>query len=500
MRSNRILSAALVACGAIGLSTSAYATNGYQLIGIGAYQKGMGGAVTANPGSAMTAVTNPAGMAAIGNRGDFSTEFFHTERTADFSDTDAESRDVVDQGGDSVDSDTENYGVPAVGWTAPVSEGSDFYFGGGAFGTAGLGADYGQTRFGADTQNPGSFGGMDFTGFSSISFFQMAPTLAWNATERLKLGVAANMDYQLVSFRQQLNAGINPTGPNGNLNPGGNAGPIGFSNPQTGQNTFLNFDLGNTAPTFGFGLSLGALYEINEMWTVGVSYKSPQEFAESEYNLREGDIQNFPDGNGGLVTSKAGTYEMDLDYPQQAALGVKFTPTDRLNVSADIKWINWSDTLDDLEVTGDFQVGRASPDGTPTPNQNAGNDTSGNAALDPGWDDQIVYAIGVDYAVIPDKLNLRAGYNYAETPIEKDDVFSNIVLPAMVEQHLSLGATYVINDSWDVSFAYMKAFENDETGSGDIPDSLTARGFGEDSRANIDLSETTYTVNLGYRF
>ena len=48
MRTNRILSAALVACGAIGLSTSAYATNGYQLIGVGAYQKGMGGAVTAN--------------------------------------------------------------------------------------------------------------------------------------------------------------------------------------------------------------------------------------------------------------------------------------------------------------------------------------------------------------------------------------------------------------------------------------------------------------------
>ena len=46
MRTNRILSAALVACGAIGLSTSAHATNGYQLIGVGAYQKGMGGAVT----------------------------------------------------------------------------------------------------------------------------------------------------------------------------------------------------------------------------------------------------------------------------------------------------------------------------------------------------------------------------------------------------------------------------------------------------------------------
>ncbi|MFP4559930.1 MAG: hypothetical protein ACLFQ3_01285, partial [Thiohalorhabdus sp.] len=72
MRTNRILSAALGACGAIGLTTTAHATNGYQLIGVGSYQKSVGGAVTAAPKSAMTAITNPAGMAAIGKRADFS--------------------------------------------------------------------------------------------------------------------------------------------------------------------------------------------------------------------------------------------------------------------------------------------------------------------------------------------------------------------------------------------------------------------------------------------
>jgi len=41
--------------------STAQATNGYQLIGIGACQKSPGGAITATPGSAMTAVTNPAG-------------------------------------------------------------------------------------------------------------------------------------------------------------------------------------------------------------------------------------------------------------------------------------------------------------------------------------------------------------------------------------------------------------------------------------------------------
>ena len=42
------------------LPTLAVATNGYQLIGVCSYQKSLGGAVTASPGSAMTAITNPA--------------------------------------------------------------------------------------------------------------------------------------------------------------------------------------------------------------------------------------------------------------------------------------------------------------------------------------------------------------------------------------------------------------------------------------------------------
>jgi len=91
-------------------STTAFATNGYQLIGIGSYQKSLAGAVTALPGSNMTAVTNPAGMMRIGNRADFSMEAFMPERSSDF----------TAFGGKKADSSSELYGIPAIGWsTAP---------------------------------------------------------------------------------------------------------------------------------------------------------------------------------------------------------------------------------------------------------------------------------------------------------------------------------------------------------------------------------------------
>jgi len=466
MRTNRILSAALVACGAIGLSTAAHATNGYQLIGVGAYQKGMGGAVAANPGSAMSAITNPAGMAAIGDRADFSMEAFMPKRTADFSNNSA-------QGGEKEDSEAGLYGIPAIGWTAPVADGSDFYFGGGMYGTSGLGVDYGKTIFGgnpfAGGPVPGGFGTGNygtqtaFDGFSNIQFWQMAPTLAWSMNDQLKLGASLNVDYQSVAFDQRLT--------------------------DQNDNQIMNFRLGRTAQSLGYGVSLGALFKINSMFQVGAYYKSEQMFGDMEYQLRANDILNFPDGNGGLVTSTGGTYKMDLDFPQQFAAGLKFTPMDTLTVSADVKWINWSATMDELEVTGDFNSG----------NYGGGGPTNQNAALDPGWDDQIVYALGVDYQVMKD-LNLRAGYNYAEAPIEKDDVFSNLLLPAMTEQHLTLGATYRLNNHWDLSFAYMKAFNNSVTGKGDIPQSYQNLGFAADSNAEINLEETSYTLNIGYKF
>ncbi|SFD90126.1 long-chain fatty acid transport protein [Thiohalospira halophila DSM 15071] len=454
----KIGSVAAATAVALALPATASATNGYQLIGVGAYQKGMAGAVTAAPKSAMTAISNPAGMAAIGSRADFSMEAFMPERTADFT---KNKMGTSPENGEAIKSEAELYGVPAIGWTAPTSEGSDLYFGGGMYGTSGLGVDYGRGNFA-----PGSAAGhtnVDFSGYSAITFWQMAPSLAWRASDDLKLGASLNIDYQSVGFQQRI-TGDTGTAP----------GPLNSS-----------FLLGRTANAFGYGFTLGALYEINDMVTVGANYKSKQSFGDLEYQLRDGDISAFPDGAGNRVYSRDGTYKLGLDFPQQFAVGVKVQPMEALTVAADVKWINWSDTMDELAVKGDFRT-------------RVGGDADGNAAMDPGWDDQTVYALAVDYAVNSD-LDVRAGYNYAEAPIGEEDVFSNILLPAMTESHLTLGATYEFNNRWEASFAYMKAANNSVTGKGDIPESYQG-SFGEDSQTKIDLEETSYSINLGYRF
>ena len=124
----------------LGVMPAAYAVNGFQMIGFGEYQIGTGGAVTASPASAMTALTNPAGLTRVGERADFSMEAFmpsvhiDTTRSA-FSGGGASPGEKVQSSGDF-------YGIPSIGWVARTSV-DNLYFGGGVYATAGLGADFG---------------------------------------------------------------------------------------------------------------------------------------------------------------------------------------------------------------------------------------------------------------------------------------------------------------------------------------------------------------------
>jgi long-chain fatty acid transport protein len=418
MNKKQIIRAASAAI--LALPVTAFATNGYQLIGVGAYQKSLGGAVTANPGSAMTAVANPAGAARVGNRADFSMEAFMPRRDVDF----------TALGGASSTSAVDMYGVPAIGWTAPVDDGSNVYFGGGMYGTSGMGVDYAQ-----GSMMPGM--NMNWDGYSNISFWQMAPTVAWNHSDGLSFGVSLNIDYQAASFKQRV------------MNSSTNA-------------IISNFDLSRGASGFGYGLSLGVLYDVNDRVTVGASYKSKQDFAPLKYQLATGDITDATFG-----AMPGGTYTLDLDFPQQAALGVKWRATDALTVSADAKWINWSDTMDKLTVKGAV-----------------------NVPMDPGWNDQTVYAVGLAYAV-SQRMNLRAGYNYAAAPFGAEQVSHNLILPALTETHYTVGMDYNLNKRWQLGMHYMYAPKVTLAAPATDP---MAPG------AKISLSETSFGANIGYRF
>jgi long-chain fatty acid transport protein len=82
-----------------------------------------------------------------------------------------------------------------------------------------------------------------------------------------------------------------------------------------------------------------------------------------------------------------------------------------------------------------------------------------------GWDDMTVYKLGVSYE-LSQNLTLRAGYNHGKQPIPSSETFFNILAPGVVENHLTLGATWTLANKDEISVSYMHAFVSNVKGSG----------------------------------
>jgi long-chain fatty acid transport protein len=225
----------------------------------------------------------------------------------------------------------------------------------------------------------------------------------------------------------------------------------------------LDLRQGSSA-NFGLGVQAGLIYKILDSLSLGFNYISPQ-------NVDHDNVFDF-DGDGSLDTLK-------LEAPQQVGIGIAYT-YGKLLLETDVKWINWSNA---------------------------------NGYEDFDWEDQWVFAFGVQYTPIP-KLSLRAGYNYGKNPVKEHrgfngmqmisvqgktmptyyyETFRTIGFPAIVEHHLTAGVGYEFTPRFALHAGFMYAFENDIEGTGtDIT--------GQPVSLKSTLKETSVEFGLTWRF
>ena len=173
---------------------------------------------------------------------------------------------------------------------------------------------------------------------------------------------------------------------------------------------------------YGFGFTVGLIYKLSNTMQLGASYVSKQSMSAFEWN------------------TTAGHYSMTMDAPETMSLGLAYQPGNGLLIEADVKYIGFSDVLDKV----DFD----------TP--------AGKTVMNFGWDDQVVFALGVQKK-ISEKTTLRAGFNYGASPIGEEDVDNNIGSLAITETHLSVGATRKLGKRVEGSVSYLHAFSNELT-------------------------------------
>ena len=179
---------------------------------------------------------------------------------------------------------------------------------------------------------------------------------------------------------------------------------------------------------YGYGVAAGVIYKHSERFQFGVAYTSRQHMEPLEWN------------------TAAGRYSATFDVPAFMGAGIAWNPSNSLLLEFDIKRIWFSETFDHLSLE--------------TP--------AGNMKLQFGWEDQMVYALGVEKQM-SNKLVLRAGFNYGRSPIGSEDVDNNIGSLAIAEKHLSIGLTHDISDKLAMSASFVRTRNNElisSSGSG----------------------------------
>ena len=109
-----------------------------------------------------------------------------------------------------------------------------------------------------------------------------------------------------------------------------------------------------------------------------------------------------------------------------------------------------------------------------------------------GWTNMTVLKLGVKYELNPG-LTLRAGVNHNTQQIGTDTAWINILAPGVVQNHLTLGATWKLANQSELTVGYVHAFE--QTVTGPVPAMFTG---GPGSTASIKMSEDSIGVTYGW--
>jgi long-chain fatty acid transport protein len=275
----------------------------------------------------------------------------------------------------------------------------------------------------------------------------ISPSFAWRVTPTQTIGVAVNLVHQ--TFRAN--------------------GLQGFANPNvtTNPNSFLapGHDSSN-----GIGVRIGWIGELAPGFSLGATYQPKTHM--SKFSKYSG---LFADGGS-------------FDIPANYGIGFAWKPTGQLTVAGDVERILYS---------GVSAIGNSSAPlfalvmGQPAPKLGA----SGGAGF--GWTDVTVVKLGVAYAV-NQALTVRAGWNHSDNPVTSSNIFFNTIAPGVVKDHLTLGMTYAVNNSMEISADYIHAFKS--TVNGQAPQfNQSGQLVGQVPEA-LSMSQNTLGVSVGWKF
>ncbi len=290
------------------------------------------------------------------------------------------------------------------------------------------------------TYEKSPFSAWGVTGTTGVDLTQLfiAPTVAYKITPDHAIGVSLNLAHQRFSAY-----GLQP-----------------FTMMSADPTKVTNNGEDSSS---GWGVRVGWTGRMSDTLTLGATYQTKTKMGKfKEY------AGLFADGG-------------DFDIPANYGVGIAFKATPKLTVAADVQQIDYS---------GVGSVGNsmsALMSGIPLGGANGPGF---------GWRDMTVVKLGASYQY-SDKLTLRGGFSTTRQPIPSSEVTFNILAPGVIENHLTLGATWQLGGGKELSFAYMHGFK--KTVSGGLPPGMPPAGFGGGT-ADLRMSQNSLGVAFGWQF
>jgi long-chain fatty acid transport protein len=184
----------------------------------------------------------------------------------------------------------------------------------------------------------------------------------------------------------------------------------------------LDSGLNQVKTSNGVGFQFGAVHDINSTWSIAGDVHSKVWHQRFE----------------GLTS----VFNSSVDRPATMAIGFDYKHSPETQFAFDIKRV-FNSTVDTISTEPLDEGGF-------------------------GWNDTTILMIGAQH-MVSDSFQIRAGYNYGESPIDDEHVFANILFPAIIEHHFTAGMNYAVTDTMELGWSgyWTPVARLTDTGTGD---------------------------------
>lgn len=308
----------------------------------------------------------------------------------------------------------------------------------------------------------------------SLKSFSIQPTVSYRPFDRLSIGAGLMVMFGDFSLSRAIFSS-------------GDMADLAAAMPQLAP---LAEKYKNTTPVYAelegdagiqLGYNIGAMFDVTDQFTVGVSYRS-----KVKMKVKEGHAQIFyanetelkPILGSQIPPLDMGTLDAELPLPSNLNVGVTYKPNERWILSGELQFVGWG-TYKSLEVkfNPDEELGKY------------------NINAPKNYENTIIYRAGAQYA-ITERFDLRLGAYYDESPVKSD--FLNPETPSMDKLGLTTGFSFRPTKAFSVDFGF-----NYVTGFGRIgsyTDKATLTQQPRKFEGDYDVHAYTVSLGLGYTF